>query len=203
MMYINNLGEFSTLADVWKAYPYGGKEGDYVTINGNKVAWNKYTNTWGADTDIETEPSETKEIDGDLYVKGNLRIGGKVSHDNLTTAIVVLDVNSLVEQAMFRITPEQYNTIKMSRHGTPVFIQDVNRKSAEREWGQVISCLRGYTSPSSYIYRVSILHRGDPQSWGAGLSSEEHAIIYNIDILDYLMGDGNYSCRVAAIKNLY
>lgn len=78
MKKINNLGSFNSLSDVWKAYPYGGKEGDYVTIGDEEICWNKYTNTWGDDTDIETEPSETKEIDGDLYVKGNLRVGGGI-----------------------------------------------------------------------------------------------------------------------------
>lgn len=201
MMYINNLGEFRTLADVWKAYPYGGKEGDYVTIDGSMVAWNKYTNTWGADSEVESEPSELKEFDGDVYVKGNLRVGGGITQDTEEeVASVVLDTTTLVQGAKFNITSEQYNIIKKARIGVSVFIRDVNRTAEEREWGQVVSCLRDYTSPSSYIFRISILHKGTPQSWGS--SGEEHATIYNIDILDYKMSN-RYSCSVTSIKNLY
>jgi hypothetical protein len=202
MMYINNLGEFKSLADVWKEYPHGGKEGDYVTIDGSRVAWNKYTNTWGADSEVESEPSELKEFDGDVYVKGSLRVGGGITQDTEEekVASVVLDTTTLVQGKMFYITPEQYNVIKKARIGVPVFIRDVNRTAEEREWGQVVSCLRDYTSPSSYIFRISVLHKGNPQGWVS--SGEEHATIYNIDILDYKNSNG-YSCFVTSINNLY
>lgn len=77
MMYLNNLGEFSSLADVWKAYPYGGKEGDYVTINGEKIGWNKYSNRWGDDEETSL-PMEEKVFDGDVTVNGRLRVLGAV-----------------------------------------------------------------------------------------------------------------------------
>lgn len=46
MKYLNNLGTFDSISSVWKAYPYGGKEGDYVIIGGNKIGWDKYTQRW-------------------------------------------------------------------------------------------------------------------------------------------------------------
>lgn len=80
MNYINNLGEFDSLADVWKEYPYGGKEGDYVVINGVNVAWNKYTTNWGADTEM---PDVNNEVNGDFIVKRDLRVGGEIINKDL------------------------------------------------------------------------------------------------------------------------
>lgn len=80
MNYINNLGEFDSLADVWKEYPYGGKEGDYVVINGVNVAWNKYTTNWGADTGM---PDVNNEVNGDFLVKRDLRVGGEIINKDL------------------------------------------------------------------------------------------------------------------------
>lgn len=62
MIYINNLGTFSSLQEVWGAYPYGGKEGDYVTINGENIGWNKYTNRWEGESQSSSrgnQPSST------------------------------------------------------------------------------------------------------------------------------------------------
>ena len=80
MNYINNLGEFDSLADVWKEYPHGGKEGDYVVINGVNVAWNKYTTNWGADTEM---PDVNNEVNGDFLVKRDLRVGGEIINKDL------------------------------------------------------------------------------------------------------------------------
>lgn len=80
MNYINNLGEFDSLADVWKEYPHGGKEGDYVVINGVNVAWNKYTTNWGADTEM---PDVNNEVNGDFIVKRDLRVGGEIINKDL------------------------------------------------------------------------------------------------------------------------
>ena len=49
---INDLGSFASIEDVWAAYPEGGQEGDYCTIDGTKYHWNKYTRMWG-----DTEPT--------------------------------------------------------------------------------------------------------------------------------------------------
>lgn len=80
MNYINNLGEFDSLADVWKEYPHGGKEGDYVVINGVNVEWNKYTTNWGADTEM---PDVNNEVNGDFLVKRDLRVGGEIINKDL------------------------------------------------------------------------------------------------------------------------
>lgn len=46
MTLLTNLGSFDSIDTVWKTYPYGGKEGDFTTINGVIFVWNKYSNTW-------------------------------------------------------------------------------------------------------------------------------------------------------------
>lgn len=80
MNYINNLGEFSSIANVWKEYPHGGKEGDYVVVNGKQIAWNKYTSNWGEDPKM---PGVNDEVDSDFLVKGDLRVGGKIINKDL------------------------------------------------------------------------------------------------------------------------
>lgn len=85
----NNLGEFNSLDEVWKAYPYGGKEGDFVVINNNEIAWNKYTKNWGDDTNNVSHPDISEEIDGDLLVKGDLHILGGVIATKLFESIPI------------------------------------------------------------------------------------------------------------------
>lgn len=69
--YINNLGTFDNVIEVWNAYPYGGVEGDYVIIGGKKIEWDKYTQSWGS---ADSSPAKkTLYIDGDLRVTGEIR----------------------------------------------------------------------------------------------------------------------------------
>ena len=42
MIELNDLGSFDDINAVWKKYPEGGKEGDYLTIRDVKYRWNKY-----------------------------------------------------------------------------------------------------------------------------------------------------------------
>ncbi len=43
---LNNLGTFASIDEVWKRYPEGGREGDYLTANGDKYCWDKYDRCW-------------------------------------------------------------------------------------------------------------------------------------------------------------
>lgn len=71
MEYINNLGTYNNLKEVWDAYPLGGIEGDYVIVEGQKVGWDKFSQSWG-NTD-STPAQELTLIDGDLRVTGTIR----------------------------------------------------------------------------------------------------------------------------------
>ena len=77
MEYINNLGTYNSLKEVWAAYPEGGHDGDYVVVNGFRYAWNKYVLQWENITHYEEGTGrDTTVIDGDLVVQNNLTVAG-------------------------------------------------------------------------------------------------------------------------------
>ncbi len=43
---VHNLGNYSSLKDVWAKLPNGGYDGDYVFINGVRYNWDKYERQW-------------------------------------------------------------------------------------------------------------------------------------------------------------
>lgn len=85
MMKINYLGAFDSLDAVWAAYPYGGKEGDYVIVAGEEIAWNKYTLNWGEAQGEETETEESKFFKGDVTIGKNLYVGGIITANGVRT----------------------------------------------------------------------------------------------------------------------
>lgn len=69
-MDVHFLGEFNSISDAWKMYPNGGGFGDYITVNGVRVDWSEYTNSWG-EPDPGTPPyTPPAVVDGDLDVNG-------------------------------------------------------------------------------------------------------------------------------------
>lgn len=97
----HNLGIFTTLEKVYKTYPNGGSPGDYVTISGVITYWNDTQRTWGTQTPIPSDGSDTKQVDGNLSVTGNLTVGGSINNlDEKIMAIeesVTLDDDTLVQ----------------------------------------------------------------------------------------------------------
>lgn len=74
--YINYLGVFESIEQAWEAYPEGGKEGDYIIVDGEQLRWNKYTNNWGEyDPDASTPARPVATIYGDLHVHNDVIIG--------------------------------------------------------------------------------------------------------------------------------
>lgn len=49
---INYLGRFSTIEEVYTAYPAAGSEGDYLYIEDTIYAWDKYQNAWVVKNDV-------------------------------------------------------------------------------------------------------------------------------------------------------
>ncbi|MBR1792094.1 MAG: hypothetical protein IJ764_00430 [Bacteroidales bacterium] len=60
------IGEFASNDALWRRYPSGGIEGEYVSIDGTDYGWNKYTRRWedldgkGLDADDSNEGIESK-----------------------------------------------------------------------------------------------------------------------------------------------
>lgn len=74
--YINYLGVFESIEQAWEAYPEGGKEGDYIIVDGEQLRWNKYTSNWGEyDPDASTPARPVATIYGDLHVHNDVIIG--------------------------------------------------------------------------------------------------------------------------------
>lgn len=74
--YINYLGVFESIEQAWEAYPEGGKEGDYIIVDGEQLRWNKYTSNWGEyDPDASTPARPVATIYGDLHVHNDVVIG--------------------------------------------------------------------------------------------------------------------------------
>lgn len=105
--YINYIGTFDNLDQVWEMYPNGGKDGDYILVNGERLKWNKYTSNWGEDESGDTSPARSvATIYGDLHVFNDLVIGEGLYarileelskkqwvQDNFTTKQWLLDQN--------------------------------------------------------------------------------------------------------------
>lgn len=69
-MDVHFLGEFNSISDAWKMYPNGGGFGDYITVNGVRVDWSEYTNSWGEPDPVTPPYTPPAVVDGDLDVNG-------------------------------------------------------------------------------------------------------------------------------------
>lgn len=144
--YINYLGVFESIEQAWEAYPEGGKEGDYIIVDGEQLRWNKYTNNWGEyDPDASTPARPVATIYGDLHVHNDVIIGEDLYArilETFTTKKWVLeqgyismdDVTS--ELVMSKIVPD--NTTIEVRDGKLVVIGGGGGGTADSvEWDNI------------------------------------------------------------------
>lgn len=76
---INNLGSYANIGALWAAYPEGGQEGDYCTINSVKYHWDKYDRMWIVDPNYGPTPARSNEnFDGDVTIQNNLTVAGYI-----------------------------------------------------------------------------------------------------------------------------
>jgi len=74
------LGEFKDMAAVQAAFPSGGREGDYLVVDGVIKGWDIESNTWADPIKKDVAPvRETEQVFGDLDVHHNIRVGGNLS----------------------------------------------------------------------------------------------------------------------------
>lgn len=98
--YINYLGSFDTIEEVWELYPDGGREGDYILVAGEKLKWNKYTATWGdVEGDATSQLRAKVTMYGDMEVYNDLIVG-----DRLIAAILDKLATRL---ALSKLTPKR------------------------------------------------------------------------------------------------
>lgn len=107
---LNNLGDdFTNIEDVYKRFPNGGKEGDYLFIGGTKYVWNKWEQIWQSKGDVVpiAPPKRIKDLgtfDSLQAVWDKFPDGGSVG-DYLTINSVIYDWDN-------------YNQIWISEQGT-------------------------------------------------------------------------------------
>lgn len=78
----NDLGTYSSLAEVWSKYPQGGIEGDILYINGVKHTWNKFFNQWSStDSCIEKPARDEVNLYNDYVFNHDVRVLGKLFAD--------------------------------------------------------------------------------------------------------------------------
>lgn len=101
MDFLNDLGEYSTLSEVWAQYPSGGMDGDYVTINSIQYGWNKYDHQWETNNHSSSAGIQTRRIDGNLSVSNDLYIGGVIHAKGIEYRVKGLIESADVLRSMF------------------------------------------------------------------------------------------------------
>lgn len=82
---LNNLGDFPSMDALWARYPEGGREGDYATVGGEDVFWDRYKVRWSTG-DEESHGRQLTTVNGDCLVSGDLTVGGTLRYSGLRTA---------------------------------------------------------------------------------------------------------------------
>ena len=107
---LNNLGDdFTNIEDVYKRFPNGGNEGDYLFIGGTKYVWNKWEQIWQSKGEVVpiAPPKRIKDLgtfDSLQAVWDKFPDGGNIG-DYLTINSVIYDWDN-------------YNQIWISEQGT-------------------------------------------------------------------------------------
>ena len=84
--YINYLGSFENIEQAWEAYPNGGRDGDFILVNGEQLRWNKYISNWGeVDMSDVTPARPVATVYGDLHVHNDVFVGEELYAQILET----------------------------------------------------------------------------------------------------------------------
>lgn len=74
MIDIHNLGEYTSLSDVWKLFPNGGGYGDYILLNGVRYDWKETSNSWTVANTTEYPPRPEEVIDHSVQILGDVKV---------------------------------------------------------------------------------------------------------------------------------
>lgn len=125
--YINYLGSFESIEQAWKVYPNGGRDGDFILINGEQLRWNKYISNWGeVDMSDVTPARPVAAVWGDLHIHNDLVVGealiasiferlvtelqlSKLTPKRIASEELMQDMidNGLVEEGQIYYVPEE------------------------------------------------------------------------------------------------
>ena len=59
---VNFIGTYETINALWKRYPEGGKEGDWATVDGKSLYWDKYSSSWISIIDNSIHQENTGDV---------------------------------------------------------------------------------------------------------------------------------------------
>ncbi len=76
MRTFNNLGNYSSFVEVWRRFPYGGHQGDFLFIDAQRYVWDAHHRNWMAD-DSTSDSYRLLHQAGDLRLDGELHVGGR------------------------------------------------------------------------------------------------------------------------------
>lgn len=79
----NYLGDFTSIGAVWSKYPEGGKPNDFLTVNGVRYTWCVQLNSWITPNQMQGRGWGADNVNGDLYIENDLRVGGTVYANNI------------------------------------------------------------------------------------------------------------------------
>lgn len=77
------LGDFTSIGAVWSKYPEGGKPNDFLTVNGVRYNWSTQLNSWITPNQMQERGWGADNVNGDLYIENDLRVGGTVYANNI------------------------------------------------------------------------------------------------------------------------
>lgn len=80
------LGRFTSMKEVWAAYPDGGVADDTVVVGNSLYYWNTGTANWETSKDKTTTGWDSLNIDGDLLIENDLHVGGTLHADKLKSS---------------------------------------------------------------------------------------------------------------------
>lgn len=72
------LGDFTSIGAVWSKYPEGGMPNNYLTVNGVRYNWSTQLNSWVTPNQMQERGWGADNVNGDLYIENDLRVGGTV-----------------------------------------------------------------------------------------------------------------------------
>ena len=151
---LNNLGNFLDLAALWKAYPRGGKEGDYCTAEGYTQFWDKFQNEWISSKDLASVPSEslpreTTDIYEDLNLHHDLNVAGTIRGKIEFAA----DSKGFASLAEYKAIIERLESLNLTAEESKTAIADL-KKLAELLKEQSEKALTAAEEAEQYINGV-------------------------------------------------
>ena len=75
----NDLGRYTSMAQVWRHYPHGAHQGDYVRVGHVIYSWDAMRQNWMRDDYYASDAFRMMHQGGDLDLHGDIRVAGNMT----------------------------------------------------------------------------------------------------------------------------